>query len=928
MAGPVAGPIGAAGIVFGGALALNRSFPVWPDRAFAPESAWRRDACRLLRAWPFALALVAQLVSAQAGPIPVPGLKLPRDFVPLAYLPRLTIDPDQGTFSGRMDIEVRVDKPTDVVWLNARNLAIGVAYATLPAAGEEVRAKVIPAGEEVIGLKFAKELPAGAAMLSIAYDGPIDTVGAIGVFRQQDLGRWYVYTQFEPIDARRAFPCFDEPDRKAPWHLTLVVPELLRAVANMPVESERSAGPGWREVRFARSPPLPSYLVAFAVGDFDVRDAGRAGRNRTPISIIAPKGRGGETAYAAAHTGKILAAVEQYFDIPYPFPKLDLIAYPKSTFGGAMENAGLITYTARNLLARPDEQSTGFEQRFMGITAHEVAQMWFGDYVTMTWWDDLWLNEAFASWMASAIVAQLRPDWDSRSWPLRQRSRAMEADRLLSARRIRHPVTELPDVRAAFDNITYAKGQSVLTMFEEWLGPDKFRAGVRRYVAQYAWKNATADDFFAVIAGGDDALVPALRGFVERAGVPLVDVALDCAGRPAVRSAQQRFRPPGTPVGPDERWVFPACFEFGDAAKGYRKCALISEGEQTIPLATLSCPQWVVANRTGIGYFLPRLTPALYQALPRADRVLAPADHTLLLADLNMLARNGALPYSVALPLAARQADNSDARSARRAFELVDDLPPDMLLAANDARHAAWIRKHYGARARNLGWLPRKGEDPEVPRLRELALPLVSDRRRDKALAREAHQLVQRWQKHRKTLPIEIRKHVLQTAARTAAGDAPQLFDALFGIAVTTRDGNERDDVLTALGAFREPALLARALALGLDRRVGSREATEPLRQALGHPATRAYALAWLQANIGALAGRAPPEQQGYWPDWAASACTPEERARFVAIFEARAAALDAGARIYRQSLEKIDACLALRAAQGESLNAWVATSK
>ena len=638
---------------------------------------------------------VACGVPGAAASAEVPGLRLPRDVVPLHYAPELTIDPARDRFSGTIAIRVRVDRPTGIVWINARNLVLQEARATTAtAAPQTLPATIVAGSEQVAGLRFAAPLPAGEATLWIRYTGAIDAVGAIGVFRQQDRERWYVYTQFEPLDARRAFPCFDEPDRKAPWQLTLIVPEALRALGNMPIERERPGPAGWRAVRFAPTPPLPSYLIAFAVGDFDVRDAGRAGSGKTPITIVAPKGRGGEAAYAAAHTGAILEAAERYFDMPYPFPKLDLIAYPRSPFGAAMENPGLITYTARSLLARPDEETQGFKQRFTGITAHEIAHLWFGDYVTMTWWDDLWLNEAFASWLASKLTAELHPDWNARSWPAYQRSRAMESDRLASARRVREPVNELDEVRAAFDGITYAKGQAVLTMFEDWLGPEKFREGVRRYIAKFPWGNATAEDFFAALAASDAALVPALRGFVERSGVPLLDVSLDCGEAPALHVAQTRFRPAGAPSGTAEHWVFPACFEYGDGATGRAQCTLIREARQTIALPAGACPKWVVANRSGIGYFLPRSTPNCTRRC-RAEWVLAPADHEPLLRDLELLAGTGRVDYPI-----ARQLRYGRSATGRRRGKLVfgvpADLPWDMVVVGQSAAsgrvdsHAPW----------------------------------------------------------------------------------------------------------------------------------------------------------------------------------------------------------------------------------------------
>ncbi len=871
---------------------------------------------------------------AHAQPVAtdVPGLRLPRDVLPVAYAPTLTIDPDKATFDGVIEIDVHVVKSVSRVWLNARNLSIATASATMPASttvpATSLAAKVIPGNDNVIGLQFDAPLPIGAARLTLRYSGVVDEVNPKGVFRQQDREQWSVFTQFEPLDARRAFPCFDEPDMKATWQLTLRIPEGLRAFNNMPVESMPTPQGGWRNVTFQRTPLLPSYLIAFAVGDFDVVDAGTAGMNATPISIITAKGRGAEAAFAAANTGAILAATEKYFGMAYPFPKLDLIGFPKANNFSAMENPGLVTYTARSLLAKPDEMSPRFQQQFIGITAHEIAHMWFGDYVTMAWWDDLWLNESFASWMATYISQELRPEWGSSGWRIYQRGVAMESDRLPSARRIRQPVAQLGDVQASFDGIAYAKGQSILTMFEAWLGPEKFREGVRRYINKHAWGNATSEDFFTALAAADDAVVPALRGFVERAGVPVLDVALDCSNEPSLVVSQRRFVPTGAPAGAAERWVFPACFEFGDARQGREVCTLVKDARQVVPLPTTTCPAWAIANRSGIGYFLTRLSPALYGALPKAKDVLAARDYGPLLGDLSLLLDSGAVTYAVALPVVGSQAGTSDPRVAQWAIGIANRVPPSLIAPANEAKYAAWVREQFGNRAVALGWLPKPGDDVDTIRLREGVVALVAVRGADAALGKEAQRLAKLWLTDRKTIPATARRSVLAGAARTAGTDGAALFDGLLDVAVTTKDGNERDDVLSALGAFRDSALLDRALSLALDPRLGPRDSARPLQQALMDPASSQAALAWFARNIDAMSARFPKDFQGYWPAWAEAACADAERAQFVAVFESRVKGLDAGPLTYRNTLERIDACIAGARAQRAPLNAFLADLK
>jgi alanyl aminopeptidase len=869
------------------------------------------------------LAAAAVTATAQSGVTVVPGLRLPRNVEPLDYEARLRVDPAQDAFTGTVDIRMRVLEPTDLVWLNAKGLDVSDASASVPGA-EAIPATVVAGSDDVLGFSFAKVLPAGEVRLSLRFAGTMDRQGSIGLFRQDENGYWYALTQLEPMDARRVLPCFDEPDRKATWKLVLTVPSQMRAFANMPVESERASGAGWREVTFMRSPPLPSYLLAFAVGEFDVVDGGRAGTHKTPISIIVPKGRAAEGRYAAANAGAILAAAERFFGVPYPFPKLDLLAYPKAFFGIAMENPGLITYSARALLVRPEELNPVFEQRFAGITAHEIAHMWFGDYVTMAWWNDLWLNESFASWLGSKLVMELHPQWPA-GWRSLQRTRAIDLDQLPAARALRQPITDARDVRAAFDGITYAKGETILAMFEQWLGPEKFRDGVRRYVSKHAWANATADDFFASLAVSDGAIVPAFRAFADRPGVPLLDVALDCKGTPTLAIAQQRFVPVGSKASAGEPWAFPACFDVGDGQRSAQVCTVVREAKQVVALPSASCPQWVVANRNGIGYYLPRLSPALYDALPKADRVLTGADYDPLLGDLAILARGGAVRYDVALRVAARQAKSPDARVARRAYGLAGAVPGALVDTANKARYAAFIRRDFGDRARTLGWLPQKGETADAMRLRRDAVTLVAIRGEDTALARKAQQLAQRWVTHRSAIPPEARRLVLVAAARTSDKDAGKLFDALLDVANGSKDPNEREDAYRALGAFADTALMNRGLHAILAGGPRSRFALVALEEALDDDATRPIALTWIAANGDAAMASIPVEQQGYLPHWAQDACTSHERALFVKAFEARLANVDGAARRYKTALERIDQCIALRRSQQAAFNASLA---
>jgi cytosol alanyl aminopeptidase len=394
-----------------------------------------------------------------------------QDVSPTHYQAELNLNPDQQQFSGTIQIGLDVRKPLTTLWLNASNLAIG--QASLTAAGTSRVPKVSSSGMDFISFQFDTPVPAGPAELRIEYTGKVrrDTGG---VFRLQDLGNWYILTQFESTDARAAFPCFDEPAYKVPWQLTLHVPAQYQAVSNTLVARETSEG-NTRTYVFKETKPLPSYLIAFAVGPWEFVDAGTAGKNHVPVRIVVPKGRKEEAQYAAEVTATILTRLEDYFGIPYPYEKSDQVPIPAPF--GAMENAGMVTYGQSLLLAKPATDSIQRQRNYAITAAHELAHQWFGDLVTTAWWNDIWLNEAFATWMEQKIPAEWKPEWKTSLDDVQTLLGAERQDSLVSARKIRQEIVSKGDIDNAFDGITYDKGAAVIGMFERWMGPEEIPKG-------------------------------------------------------------------------------------------------------------------------------------------------------------------------------------------------------------------------------------------------------------------------------------------------------------------------------------------------------------------------------------------------------------------------------------------------------------------
>ena len=845
-----------------------------------------------------------------------PGLQLEDEVAPVRYALDLTLVPAQDDFSGVVDIDVELRKRTGAIVLHADELTI--ESATVTSGGEALTARAVLMPPSFVGLALPRPVEAGRAHIRIAYRGALHAGETDGLYVDIDGGERYIYTQFEAIDARRAFPCFDEPRFKVPWTVTLHVKKEHVALTNSPQLSESEEPGGMKAVRFAESRPLPSYLVALAVGPFDVVDAGAAGRNRTPVRIITPRGQGKQARWAVQSTGPILEALEAWFDSPYPYEKLDSIAVPHK--GGAMENPGLITYGSHLLLARAEDDTVARRRSYAGVAAHELAHMWFGDLVTMAWWDDIWLNEAFATWMTRHIIERWKPAWGSELQRVADRSAAMTADSLVSARQVRQPIRAIDDIESSFDKITYDKGAAVIAMFERWMGRDVFQRGVRRYLRQFAWKNATAADFLAAIsaeAGRDVA--PAFSTFLDQPGVPLVTAALDCpAGKPPVVAlAQSRYLPAGSPGqgGASPRWQIPVCVGHPQGVE----CTLLADERAELPLAKAKgCPAWIQANAGMNGYYRVAYQGDLWQRLGRVWKRLPDVERVGMVGDLRALVVSGQVKYGDALAqLPARVAGAGRwelAAMIALAKEVSETLPGEDLRPA----YAAWIRQTFGRRARALGWRVRAGGSEDERLIRPTLLELVADQGEDRALGDEAGRLARRWLDDRAAVHPDVLDQVLQVAARR--GDRA-LFDRMHEAARRSQDRKERTRIIKAMGAFRDPAALRAALDAVLAGEFDLREAHHIYEGALEDPRTREVAWEWLTASVDKLADRLPRNARTRMVSLGNHFCDPARRAEVERLFAGRGQS----ERSTAQTLEKIDLCSAQREVHGASLRAFLA---
>ena len=500
------------------------------------------------------------------------GGRLSRTVVPLSYELDLTIVPAAPGYGGAVTIDIRIAEPTRAVWLHGDGLT--VTKAAVRHGDRETPATWTAADDGFARLDLAAEVPAGDAAIHIEYRASYRN-SLDGLYRIEANGEAYAFTQFEPLAARQAFPCFDEPSFKTPFDVSVRVLADHVAIGNTREVAVGALADGMKRVQFATTEPMPTYLIAWAVGPLDVVEAAPIAANpvrATPVPLrgVAIRGRGEELAYALTHTPDALSTLETYFGTPYPYDKLDIIAVPDFE-AGAMENVGAVMFRDTALLIDEDSASARQLRGFAYTMVHELAHQWFGNLVTMSWWDDLWLNEGFASWMEGRAMAEWRPEYspelDQLEWVLD----VMDADSLTSARQIRQPITTPHDIHNAFDGITYGKGAGVLGMFEHYLGPSAFRRGVQDYLAAHRMGNATTEDLLAALDGtgevghpsaeatrdGATAMAPStthaetapsiagpFASFLMQPGVPLVSAALSCDENGNVLAlGQQRYLP-------------------------------------------------------------------------------------------------------------------------------------------------------------------------------------------------------------------------------------------------------------------------------------------------------------------------------------------------------------------------------------------------
>jgi alanyl aminopeptidase len=867
-------------------------------------------------------ALSACATLASAPNAPKLRLSEAQQVEPTSYRAKLSLDPNKDDFEGAIQIQVDVRKPTQVVWLNIKQSTVKTASAT--AGGKKLAAKPSVSGE-YLALEFDSDLPAGKATLDIAYTSKVRVGDTAGVFRTEDNGNRYILTQFEATEARQAFPCFDEPSYKVPWQLTIAAPSGNKVVSN--TSGKESASGGTTTYVFQETKPLPSYLIAFAVGPFEFVDAGVAGSNRVPVRIVTPKGRAAEAKYAASVTATILTRLEQYFGVPYPYGKSDQVAVPVLVGFGAMENAGMVTYSQNTLLADPARDTPNRQRGYAITAAHELAHQWFGDLVTTAWWDDIWLNEAFATWMEQKIIREWKPEWKTEMTDAGSKLYAQGQDSLMSARKIRQPIESNTDIDNAFDGITYDKGAAVIGMFEQWMGPENFRRGVQSYMKRFSHRTATSGAFLDELSGASKTDVSrSFSTFLNQAGVPLISVELDCGGKsPVLHLEQSRFVPAGSKAPEAQTWRMPVCAGYGAGDRRVRDCALMTEPKMDLPVAKLgSCPAWVNANEQAKGYYLPDYRGGLLEKLTAGDglRQMTPVERVDLIGAAQLMVRAGRLSAAQSLRLA--EVFHADAerdvvqRSLGVAISPAQNLVPENLRP----NYERFVRKNFQAKARELGWMPKPGESEDVRLLRGGLVEAVATWGGDQALAEEARKLSLQWLDKRDAVPAEVLGSVLSTAGFHGDLALMQRFLDAFG---KTQDRQDQQRLMSAMLAFRDPKAIEAGMQTVLSGKIALKDGFL-LIVAAGQrsPQTRKMPLDFVKAHFDEIMKDKPNifgfDFGGMLPRVGSGFCDAQSRDELQAFFGPIASKYTGAPRTLAQNVEGIDQCIANKAAQQPSV--------
>ena len=863
----------------------------------------------------FVLALLALILTASAAV----AQRLPAGIAPTHYTLWFAPDLERATFRGRETIDVTLQRPTTSITLNAAEIEFG--EVTIEAGGRKQAARVmLDEKNEMATLTVPQQVPAGRASISIMYNGMLNDK-LRGFYLSKANGRRYAVTQMEATDARRAFPSWDEPAYKATFDVSLMIDSADTAISNGAQLSD-TPGPeaGKHTLVFARTAKMSSYLVAMLVGDFVCRNGSA---DNIVVRVCSTPDKLPLTGFALDAAQQVLKFYDEWTGIKYAFGKLDIIGIPDFA-AGAMENAGAITFREEELFADPERASLGTRKTVASVVAHEIAHQWFGNLVTMKWWDDIWLNEGFATWMANKPLAAWHPEWQVELDEVEETQAAVSTDALRATRPIRTSVETPDEINEVFDRIAYEKTASVLRTIENYVGPEVFRKGVASYLRKFSFSNAAGEDFWTEVARVTGKPVDrVMKPFIEQPGVPVVKIDAQCQSNTTrVALHQERFvtlggtTPSGSPL-----WAVPVCFKTPGTTT--QQCNLLERPDQTVTLP--ACSAHVFANANGRGYYFSEYPPQKVLAITSTARTsLAPAERLTLLGDEWWMVRAGrhdiGLYFDAASALASDEAPpviEQIGRSLANARETI--------VQPSDApRFESWVRQRFAPELTTLG-LPGSGSDSDDRQSRRATLLyLVGVTGNAPDVQRQARDLALKYVENPASVPPTLVSTVLNVAAY--GGDAMLYELYMAQLPKLTGKPEEYYRFFNALASFRDPALVQRTLRFAVSPDVRTQDTSTLIGGLFGRASSQDAAWTFVKENwdtltktLGVFQGipRIAGAVGGF--------CTREKRTEVEQFFKDHP--VPAAERTLRQAFERIDSCIAVKDRQAAAAASWLSAA-
>ncbi|MGM0558016.1 MAG: M1 family aminopeptidase [Myxococcota bacterium] len=839
--------------------------------------------------------------------------RLPEWVEPTGYELDLSIDPTEERFSGHVAIELDLAQKTGEIHMHGGE-ELQYDEIWVKKGGEKIDGVVFQGENDGITVSLAQDIGTGKATLHFRYNAPLDKTPN-GLYRVQEDERWYAFTQFEPLEARTAFPSFDEPRFKTRYDVTVTVPRGMQAFTNTPDIATKN-GEEETKYEFAESRPMPTYLVAFAVGDFDVVEAPATAMGDVPFRIITTKGKADLAAYALEKSPPILAYQEEYFGIDMPYKKLDFVAVPNFR-AGAMENIGLVTYRESLLLLDPEGATARDKYSCQSVIAHELAHMWFGNYVTPAWWNDLWLNESFATWLATKTLVEVAPELEADVDAVRSAMRVMSADALEQARSIRQPIETPGDIYNAFDGITYSKGAAVLRMVESWVGEESFQEGVYQYLQSNTHGTGTTKELLSALDESTGQPVSeVMRTFIDQPGTPLVDVEYSCTnGQMTLEMSQERYLPAGSEADADVTWNVPVCLRYGFEGGAARSCVLLEDAEQSFEEDVDQCPTWLYPNDEERGYYHWKMPESKLAALLEEHREqLRLREKVALLSHLSALTEAQVLSYRTYLDAVYAMKTESHRAIVSKVVSALFSVEDRVIVrpvegfdqAELEEAFVNWVRDVNRPNATRIGFEPRPDEPASDKLIRSKVIRAAAILGEHEAFRQKAREIVDAYFEDPKKVDVERLGLALEIAARYA--DEAMWQKIRDGIAKAPSP-SKRVELIGALGRVRDATLLRKSLDAYFSEDIRSQDTWTLIGPTLEEVTTAEVTWAWFTENFDEVVEKVGKRSAGRLTWMGAAFCTEERKNEVAEFWKPHVDKFPGTKRNLDKTLESIERC-------------------